>query len=164
MSEKTPQCFLADGRGQTLQDYALGISVFLLTLFFVWGVIMPSVLAPFDTETGGEKISQADRVSQHVITNSSVPGRPNRLNVTRVETVADLDTDALRDRYGLPETASINISLRTLNGTKVVTSDSGITLGTSESTANNQVTTNARIVTLSDDSCKPACRLVVGVW
>lgn len=155
---------LANDRGQTLQDYALGISLFLLTVFFVIGLIVPSLLAPFQTDAGGDNEAQADRVATALVQNASDSGRLNELNVSIVESVVGKSTDDLREQYHIPSTSWVNISLWTLNGSDIVTSTSGTDLMTAESPEGGESATSARIVTLSDQSCDTACRLVVRVW
>ena len=49
----------ADGRGQTTIDYAVGVSVFLLTVAFVFA-FLPSMFEPFTSEAG-DLLVLADR-------------------------------------------------------------------------------------------------------
>ena len=153
----------SDDRGQTLQDYVLGVSLFLVTVLVIVGTILPTVTAPFDQEVGGDKISQADRVAETIVTNASERAGTNRLDVAVVESIAGKDTATLRDRFGLPETSWINVSVAPLNGSGVHRSASGTALATNADPSGDTAA-SARIVTLSDDSCATACRLVVRVW
>jgi hypothetical protein len=156
--------FGGDERAQTLQDYALGVSLFLAVVFVVVGFIVPSVLAPFESGVSGDRVNQADRVSERIVENASVGRSPNELNVTQMTTIAGLDMAQLRARYSIPSTSYLNVSVRTLEGDEVVTSVDGTRLGTDRELTDSTVVTSTRIVTLSDGSCEPACRLVVGVW
>lgn len=153
----------SDDRGQTLQDYVLGVSLFLVTVLVIVGTILPTVTAPFDQEIGGDKISQADRVAETIVSNASDGAGTNRLDVGVVENIVGKDTATLRERFGLPETALVNVSVAPLNGSRVHRSASGTALATSMAPSGDAAA-SARIVTLSDDSCAPACRLVVRVW
>lgn len=155
--------FGADERAQTLQDYALGVSLFLAVVFVVVGFVVPSVLAPFESEVSGDKVNQADRVSERIVENASVGRNPNELNVTQMTTIAGLDMVQLRARYNIPSTSYLNVSVRTLDSDDVVTAG-GTRLGTDRELTDATAVTSTRIVTLSDGSCEPACRLVVGVW
>lgn len=154
----------SDERGQTLQDYVLGVSLFLLTVLVVVGTILPTVTAPFDQAVSGDKIAQADRVAETIVTNASAGAGTNRLNVTIVERIVEDDVPTLRARFGLPETSWVNVSVVPLDGNGFQQSASGTTLASDASPTGSDAATSARIVTLSDDSCDTACRLVVRVW
>jgi len=154
----------SNDRGQTLQDYLIGISVFLVVVFFVASTVLPSLLAPFESTTGGDEVSQADRVAGTMVQNLSVAGKPNELRITPVEQVVGKDTDALRTRYRLPDTSYVNVSITTLDRTAIVTSSTGTSLASDKQAEGSNAATSARIITLSDGSCDPACRLVVRVW
>lgn len=56
------------GRGQTTLDFAVGMSVFLLTLAFVF-TFVPGMLAPFDDTTQAETPA-ANRVAEDLVTRS----------------------------------------------------------------------------------------------
>lgn len=163
MVSKSSQRLCTDDRAQTLQDYALGVSLFLGVVFIIVGFTLPSVIAPFDSGAGGESVNQADRVSGSIVQNASLNQQPNELNATTVETVVGLDLGTLKRRYNVPSTSSLNITVRTLDGNDIVHAD-GTPLRTGRPTTGRPVATSTRIVTLSDGSCSPACRLVVGVW
>jgi hypothetical protein len=151
-------------RGQTLHDYFLGVSLFLLTVFFVAGTILPTLLAPFETEAGGDKIAQTERVAETIIQNTSRVGEPNELNLSNIQEIAGKDTDELRTRFGLPTTRFINISIWTLDGSTLVADDSGTTLRAGSSATANNAASTARIVNLDITECDGGCRLLVQVW
>ncbi len=152
-----------DDRGQTLQDYVIGVSLFVLLAFVALGVF-PQVLASFDQGTEGDARAQADRVARQIVTNTSVPGSPNELNATAVGTVTTRDEDELRERFALPSTANLNVTVETLSGGRYVVDASGRTLAGEPPQDGGAVVSSSRIVTLSDRSCPTACRLVVRVW
>lgn len=154
----------SDERGQTLQDYVLGVSLFLLTVLIVVGTILPTVTAPFDQEVGGDKMSQADRVAETMVSNTSVGAGTNSLNATVAERIVGKDVSTLRERFGLPETSWINVTVVPLDGNGIHRSASGTVLASDARPTGSDAATSARIVTLSDDSCATACRLVVRVW
>ena len=60
MSGGTALSLVRDDRGQTVQDYAIGISVFLLTVAIVLSTGLPTVLAIFEDDTRGNIDAQAD--------------------------------------------------------------------------------------------------------
>lgn len=151
-------------RGQTLQDYVLGIGLFTLVVIGLLTVLLPTAFAPFEDTVGGDKKAQADRVADQLVANTSVPGESNRLNATEIEGIVSADQEQLRDRFALPDTSWINVTVSTMNESRVVTSASGTTLASADGPGDNPAATSARVVTLSDDSCPTACRLVVRVW
>ena len=152
------------GRGQTLQDYALGIGVFLLILFFVLNTVVPSMLAPFETDAGGDVEAQAERVANTFVENATRSGQLNELDIGTVHELAGKDQSALQTRYRLPDTSQINITIETLNGSSIVESVAGTRLRAGATLPGTESATRSRIITLSDDACAPACRLVVRGW
>jgi len=154
----------ADDRGQTLQDYLIGVSLFLVTILVIVGTILPTVTAPFEQEITSDEISQADRVAETIVANTSVGAETNRLNTTRFESLVGKDTETLRGRFGLPSTSQVNVSVVALDGAGLHRSDRGIVLATDSDPSGSDTAASARLVTLSDDSCATACRLVVRVW
>lgn len=56
---------ISDDTAQTLNDFAVGTSIFFFTILFVFA-FLPNVLAPFDlAATGGESI-RGDRTASHL--------------------------------------------------------------------------------------------------
>lgn len=158
------QGVFADDRGQTLQDYALGIGIFLLALFFVLSVVVPSMLAPFHSDSGGDVEAQAERIAERLVENATDGDRRNEMNISKVSAIAGSDQAALQDRYRLPETSQVNVTIETLNGSSTALSATGTRLAAGGTPRTAEMAVRSRIVTLSDGSCDPACRLVVRVW
>jgi hypothetical protein len=82
--------------------------------------------------------------------------------------LSGLDEPALRERFALPETTRLNVTVETLNGTTMVRNTTGAPLvaGLDYRSRDGGVQ-RARIVRLDDEGytgCVPACRLVVRVW
>lgn len=154
-----------DNRGQTLHDYVAGISVFILTVAIVLG-LLPSVVAPFQNGgSGGVDAALSSRIGDRVVSNLSVDGAPNVLDGDELETLMAKNEVDLRDRYGLTQGQYVNLSLQTLNGSRMIAV--GGTVQTAGATAlGEDTTTSARIVTVDDPdfACEPACRLVIQVW
>ena len=154
-------------RGQTLQDYVAGISVFVLTVAVVLG-LLPSVVAPFQGETGAVDGTIASTIGERVVGNLSVAGSPNVLDGDEVSTLLSKDESALRTRYGLKASQYVNLSVQTLNGSRTLSD--GATpptpLSAGATAADEDTVTTARIVRIDDPTidCRPACRLVVSVW
>ena len=143
-------------RAQTLQDYAIGIGIFIIAFMFVLS-LFPGLLTPFQSEAGGSERAQAEKVSTTILANLSEGSQQNELNETALSTLFDgsMSEAALLERYGLASTTNINITVETLNGTRnVYTSTNDV--------GGSVVATSTRLVTIP--SCDPACRLVVRVW
>jgi len=69
----------ADERGQTTLDFALGVSVFLLTAIFVL-TFVPGMLEPFEESTQ-EELSAADRIATDLVEETlASPDRPHLLD------------------------------------------------------------------------------------
>lgn len=148
--------WVGDTRGQTLQDFAVGVGIFLIAFMFVLS-LFPGLLSPFQSSASGAERAQAEQVTTQILDNLSTGSQPNHLSASELATLSGDSEADLLDRYGLPVTANINITVETLNGTQNIYS-------TSNSAATEEVATAARIVTLDDPKCDPACRLVVRVW
>ncbi|RLM89109.1 hypothetical protein [Haloarcula sp. Atlit-7R] len=155
--------FATDNRGQTLQDYVFGVSVFLLTVAAVVGGGLPTMLATFDDGTRGDTDAQAKRIADQIVTNTSL-GPGNRLNVTLVEAVAGSDVDTLQNRYRLPTTSTVNVTIRKPSGSGTVVTNNGVTLTAGRDATGRTFGKAVRLITIGDGSCDPACQLIVRVW
>jgi hypothetical protein len=85
-------------RGQTNLDFALGVSVFLLTVVFVFSFV-PGMLDPFTASTQQETAASdriADQLAQEMLV--SAPGEPYRLD--RECTVIFFETNDVGDDDG----------------------------------------------------------------
>jgi hypothetical protein len=69
-------------RAQTTLDFAIGASIFLLAVAFVFGFV-PTMLDPFTSSEDG-RLVLADRTAQHLADDALAesPARPSRLNST----------------------------------------------------------------------------------
>lgn len=160
------------GRGQTTQDFAIGISIFLLTVAFVFAFV-PSIFAPFDSEVSDDLSAQSDRGATAVLTNTTVEGKSVEINDTKARLFFD-DSSDLQERLRLPPQADINITMYDLGEERVVNTTGPVGAGGSPATVEYTVgdrfrgqaaASTIRIVTTTDPStCNPGCRLVVRVW
>lgn len=149
-------------RGQTLQDYVVGIGLFIITMAMVLTALF-GFLEPLSTGVDGEDVSETNRVSETVIQNLSSGDSPNELRAADVQSTMDRGISDLRERWGIPGTTRLNVTLTTMNGTRIV-ERGGTKLAVGQNHGADSVATSARIVTLSDGACQPACRLVVRAW
>jgi hypothetical protein len=152
-------------RGQTPQDYVIGILVFLATVIAIVG-FFPTLTTPYQSGVSGDDIAQSDRVAQQLVTNLSTVEQPNRLNVSTLDRVMELDEGAMNRRYGLPLETNVNITVVTLDGTAYARNATGEPLTSNRVYRQGSVASSARIVRLTNSTagCDPACRLVVRVW
>lgn len=84
--------FSLDSRGQTAQDFAVGIGIFLLAVAFVFSYV-PSLITPYSAATTAET-AQADRIADEIISSYS-DETANELDATKLEG-ADLEELGLR--------------------------------------------------------------------
>ncbi|ELY85148.1 DUF7287 family protein [Natrialba taiwanensis] len=168
-------------RGQTTQDFVVGIGIFILAMAFVFS-FLPSLITPFDSSAGGAEIAQADRIADQVVTNLSDSDRPNEINASEFEarytghSAAELRTElGLRASENGGETVAfdrVNVSVETLtDGPPDEQFVDPTALAAGETYNNQSAASTARIVTVADEEgilddgdCEPACRLVVRTW
>jgi hypothetical protein len=162
-----------DGRrGQTTQDFAIGISLFLLTALFVF-VFVPTIFTPFDPGVAPGSQQQADRIAATMVDEYSIEDRRNWLDDTfsgEIVGVGGSDpsftVDTLRERYGTEGFRLINVTLRHANGTGIPTVQ-----GAGTGYDGQQAASVSRLVVVpSIPECSPGgapgtvCRLTVRVW
>lgn len=133
----------SDHRAQTAVDFLAGMSIFLVTIGFVFGFV-PGMFQPFDTTTGSNLVT-ADRGAAHLVEWILVEDTdtPGILNETCSAEFFDRDGDTgdcrfdsdaenLNAALGIVETEEINVTIEsngtilTLNGDAgQVTADAG---------------------------------------
>ncbi|WP_049890556.1 DUF7287 family protein [Natrinema versiforme] len=162
-------------RGQTTQDFAIGIGVFLLAIAFVFS-FLPSVVTPFDSTVGGAETAQADRIADRIVHNTST-GSGNEINSTAFnDRYVDGDSEDLTEELGLRATNDtridrVNVSIENLSNDSTIGDSGNWTTG--DVYDEQAAASSARIVTVVNENgngnnssarCNPACRLVVRVW
>ena len=159
-------------RAQTAQDFALGIGFFIVAVAFVFAFV-PSMLTFTTADPGVKASSQADRASTSLIQNLSTGDRPNELEGVRTAAFfnASANESDLQDDLALPNTSFINVTVRTLDGAKIVDVPDGdgndVRLaGGREYPTRQPAAEVSRIVTITDNggACEAACQLIVRVW
>jgi hypothetical protein len=167
----TPRVGGRDDRGQTTQDFAIGISLFLLTALFVF-VFVPTIFTPFDPGVAPGSQQQADRIAATMVDEYSIEDRGNWLN-SSFETVVGygsgagpFDASDLQQRYGTEDFRLINVTLRHANGTAISTVE-----GAGTGYDGQQAASVSRLVVVpSIEECSPGgspgmvCKLTVRVW
>jgi len=149
----------ADERGQTTIDFALGVSVFLLSVAFAFA-LLPSVFVPFDAPIDDDLTTRADRVAATLLADLSTGG--NALDPDRTEDrfgAANRTQSALRSSLGLPSTTRINVTVRDTE-TGGVASVGGVRLRGGPDVGDHPTAAASRLVTIADDPY----RLQVYLW
>ncbi len=99
-----------DDRGQTLNDYVLGISVFLLTVAFVIA-FLPGIFTPFNAPISDSTTARANRGATFVVNDLSVPQQPNVLNQSRTTVFFEQNETQLRETLSFPSTTGVNVTI-----------------------------------------------------
>lgn len=142
-------------RGQTVQDFAFGIGIFVVAAAFVVSFV-PGVTTPYATGITETEQEQAEAVARTLMGN--VSDAPGEANATRLETFFEHDWDepGLQHRLGLPTGTGLNVTLREPGpGGEVV---NAYRLG--EPYTNRSAATVARVVRVEGE----IRRLEVRVW
>lgn len=167
-----------DTRGQTTQDFALGIGIFLIAVASVYSTV-PSLLSPYDTSVGVAETNQADRLAGAMLDTLTESTDRNELDIEAFnETFVNdpegdnlTETLALRVGSGDHVFDRVNVTLETFDGEPITnTADQSFAAGDVYD-SDRPSRSGARIVTVDDvsvleesEACEPACRLVVRVW
>ena len=139
-------------RGQTLNDYVLGISVFLLTVAFVVA-FLPGIFTPFNAPISDSTTARANRGAAFVVNDLSVDHHPNVLNASRTTAFFGQNETQLRGTLGFPSVVGVNVTISE-TATGSVDWTAGGTPGDRPAAA------TSRIVRIGTESY----RLTVKVW
>ncbi|WP_435360350.1 DUF7287 family protein [Haloarchaeobius sp. DFWS5] len=159
-----------DDRAQTTQDFAVGISVFLLAVAFTFG-FLPSLLTPFGSPMGDDITSKSDRVAATLIEDHNVDGEPRTLNNSSLESflASNPSGDELREYFGLRATADVNITVVNVTASgppyqELLNATGGnMTAGDSYRDQTPAASTT-RIIVVTGGHCDVECQVVVRVW
>ncbi|GAB7017977.1 DUF7287 family protein [Halostagnicola bangensis] len=147
-------------RGQTAQDFAIGIGIFLLAVAFAFATV-PSLVGPDAVESDSAAYAQADRVATAIVDDLETGENPNELDGDRLEN--EYDTEGFPERFGLrtvdgASLESVTISLETLDR-----ETSLLTWGDADVDDHSAVTVERLVSVDGINECQSACRLTVGV-
>lgn len=147
-------------RGQTLYDFLLGTTLFLLTVVLVLSLFDP-LFAPFTSPSGAEDDAMADRFADRVVAEHATPFGDRTLDVDG-ESFDEETLETYRARAGLPAFRSVNVTLESGTG-EVIERDGRVSGGPTR--PDEPVATASRIVTLPPgEGCQDGCVLRVEVW
>lgn len=179
----TPDALGPDRRAQTVQDFAVGASVFLLTVAFTFAFV-PSIFTPFDSEVAAGAGPQADRVATSLTQDLSMDERSNWLDPTRTgdffrDTTEPDSTEDLQNRFDLPFASNVNITVVPIEGGEpIVSSFLNARLAIGDEFHDRPAASVSRVVVIPGvRQCDPtidaggdpgiqgkACRMTVRVW
>ncbi|ELY57268.1 hypothetical protein C491_10799 [Natronococcus amylolyticus DSM 10524] len=157
---------LPGARGQTTQDFVVGIGVFLLAVALVFAAI-PSVATPADPVGDAER-GQADRIADRLVAEFATH---NELDGDRL--VDELGADGIGHRSELEggPADEVGVRLERLDGTTLERTDGSPVLEAEATPYEGQpAASSARIVALEgpfeleSGADEAAYRLVVRVW
>ena len=163
---------LVNDDGQISLDYVIGVSIFVVSFFFLYN-ILTSLFLPFQSNSNENK-PMADRASMVLIESTSglavSESSPNIIDKTKiVQLGADLNNpltyDGTRAKLGLVTSNlkyNLNISLRYFNNSLYPNSSYPILMAGSTPDEYTNVAQTMRVVYLSQDSKR--LMLVVKVW
>ena len=165
MAEHTT--FWTEDHAQTAQDFAIGISIFLLVVGAVFAYF-PTLFTPYGQAIQGEDTSaQAERVGMLI-----VDGEGERNTITQEdydEWFEDMDGEDLQEQAGLASTSQVNVTISPLDpeADDDEVPKSGHNYQDQDSSSFSRIVQVDEDVTdgyddLSDDA--PAYRLTVRVW
>ena len=146
-------------RAQTTQDFAVGVSVFLLSVAFLFA-FLPTVLTPFEAGPTAAESAQTGRVANAAHTNLTVGGYNNELDRDAATAFFDPSPsgDDLRARLALPVGARLNVTVQ--NSTGAIVTLNGTTLSGGERYNGQPAARATRLVTDGTETY----RLEVRVW
>lgn len=155
------------GRGQTQQDYLIGISLLILTMIGVFALV-PGIFQPFEDPVGESEQDTAERLADTLIANTSVDGSETVLSWSDHRSGWGLESavesprlDRLLERSGI-ENRLVNVTVR--DGEDRILGSSGAA-ASSYNASEEAAATTVRVIRFGDaGSCTQSCRLVVRVW
>lgn len=146
-------------RGQTTIDFAIGISVFLLSVTFAF-TLLPSIFVPFNAPIDDDLTTRADRTAATLVDDLSTGG--NALDPDRTADRFDSTNrteSALRSSFGLPDGTHVNVTVRD-PGTGALAVVDGEELRAGADRGTHPTAASSRVVTVGDD----AYQLTVYLW
>jgi len=152
-------------RGQTIQDYLLGVLLVLLTTAAVFA-FFPDVFIPFEQADQQENKKMAERLADEVINVSMTVRGEQTVNLTSLErAVQDSDNFALIvNRSGIPHWKQVNVTVQDENRDILVAGESD-TVGSVYREGRSTGTQVRHIQDVNGSSdCADGCQVIVRVW
>lgn len=148
-------------RGQTINDYLLGIILLLLSIAIVFGYF-PSIFQPFEQEVSNEEEAMATNLAAEIVENSTVAETKQTANFTRLNTTIDSFVND-SERAGIPDWLRWNATV--LNGTGGVVRHHGTEIQNGSAYRTDIAASTTRFIKSERNTdCQDGCELVVRVW
>jgi hypothetical protein len=177
-----------DTRAQTPQDFAVGVSVLLVTIIGVLAFVQGSAVGVYESPDVQRNQPIADRAGTYLVETYSAEGTRNHIRyntsggidasldddiashsgtLAGVKSSAGLDTATARRTNATLNVSVVNASTLETGARTTAVDDHGERLAWGPSAENRtNVATTSRIVKLTNATgqCDPVCWLVVRVW
>jgi hypothetical protein len=156
-------------RGQTPNDYLLGIVILLLSIILVFGYF-PSIFQPFEQQVGNEEQAMANNLAAEIVENSTVGGNEQTVDFVLLNQTVDSYFNN-SEQAGIPRWLNWNVTVIDNDGNRVnLTLPSGPNKRIQNGTTwrGERAESTIRFVAPQDSSqvsgCTNGCRIVVRVW
>ena len=153
-SQKRPRTvsLSLSARGQTTQDFVVGIGIFLLAVAFVFSFV-PSIITPYTAATTAET-AQADRIADAIV--SEYDEGHNELDLSEFEDDFDASDYGIRE-VDETDIDRVSVEIRDADDDQIETAG--------HDHDDQSAGTATRVITTTDEGeCDPSCRLIVRVW
>ena len=160
-SKTVTVCGFDSDRGQTTQDFAIGIGIFILAIAFVFAFV-PTIITPF-ADAGGAQTAQSDRITATIVDNLSEENS-NHLDTSEFDSQYGVESYELASDLGLRTNLDgetfdrVNVTITRLG------SDGDVQHSGGDDWDGEIGASTTRIVTTTGGDCDPACKLIVRVW
>lgn len=150
-------------RGQTINDYLLGMILLLLSIALVFGYF-PGIFQPFETEVSNEEEAMATNLAAELVDNSTVGESQQTVNLTVLDqTMADFDEDS--EPAGIPEWLQWNATVLDSEGEVIEHEHNNEKIQNGSVWRDDLAGSTVRFVSAVDnDDCGEGCRILVRVW
>lgn len=155
-----------EDRGQTLQDYLLGVLLVLLTIAGVFA-FFPEVFVPFEDTVDSGSQQMADELADEVVAVNATAGSERTVDLAALNrTLQDPDEfQRLVNRSGTPDWKQVNVTVK--DGDQVLFTGEAPTVGSVyRENSSGPTATRIRTIRAANESsaCAGGCRVVVRVW
>jgi hypothetical protein len=148
-------------RGQTINDYVIGMTLLLLSITLVFGYF-PGIFQPFEEEVSNEEEAMATNLAAELVENSTVTGTKQTVSFDSMNGTLYSFVDAPQ-QAGIPDWVHWNVTVLDVDG-NVITHD-GERLAKGTDWRGERAASTVRFVRAQDDNdCDDGCRIVVRVW
>jgi hypothetical protein len=159
-------------RGQTVNDYLLGITIMLLSVIIVFG-FFPEIFTPFDQQVTSEEGAMADNLASKLVTNSTTGGSQQQIDFVTLQVLLT-ELENTPELAGVPENrTNWNVTVLNNEGESVTLKSSardfgGEIVNGGTTWDNDLAESRVRYVEAQDTNqvlnCQNGCRIIVRVW